>query len=183
MKSPGTQSDHPSLEHKLLRHLLRGGSVAQFAGDLGLGLDELGGCVELNAVTQRAGALRELEEYGEQFALARHRARAIDCLGKMVTLGTARESLRRACHDLLVPPPPKPGKHAHRLLAARDWLEQTLAPKPLPARQVIDLADRQGIAAATLRRAKRHARIVTIREGFGPGARFIWHLPGPVNGR
>ena len=177
MNSPNAETCNGTLEHRLLDYLLDGGSVPAFAQQLGLGLDELSGRMDLQILTDRAALLGQLQQLSEQFALARRRLEAIECLGRMVTGGGARESLRRACTELLRPPRRPAANRAIRLSAARRWLEQTLASGPMPARQVAILAQQQGICSATLRRAKRQAAVVTSREGFGPGARFVWRLP------
>ncbi len=60
---------------------------------------------------------------------------------------------------------------------ATDFLRDLLADSPLPAKDVMKEARAAAIAERTLDRAKRAAGVVTRRDGFGPGATYLWSLP------
>jgi hypothetical protein len=50
--------------------------------------------------------------------------------------------------------------------------------EPLPARLVFAMARDAGVAARTLKRAKRKAGVRTVRRGFGAGSTWLWSLAG-----
>jgi putative DNA primase/helicase len=58
------------------------------------------------------------------------------------------------------------------------WLTETLADGPRLASIVEQLADDEDISKATLRRAKRAAKVKSDRKGFGRGSEVWWALPG-----
>lgn len=69
------------------------------------------------------------------------------------------------------------GNHgaASALNEAVNWLRDTLADGPRPAKEVKDAADRDGIKARTLDRAKARLRVVAAPDGYrGP---WVWRLP------
>jgi hypothetical protein len=57
------------------------------------------------------------------------------------------------------------------------FLRELLASGPVPARQVKAEAREAGIAERTLDRARQAIGARTRRDGFGPGARYVWELP------
>jgi hypothetical protein len=64
-----------------------------------------------------------------------------------------------------------------RLEQAMLWLSEKLADGPMPAAEIMDAATHAGHSAATLRRARERLGIVVVREGFGPGGRWLWRAP------
>jgi hypothetical protein len=64
-----------------------------------------------------------------------------------------------------------------QLMKAMIWLQETLADKPLPAVKVKSVAAKAGFSPMTVRRAREHLGIVVVREGFGPGGRWLWRAP------
>ncbi|MCZ6492672.1 MAG: hypothetical protein O6933_01190, partial [Planctomycetota bacterium] len=60
---------------------------------------------------------------------------------------------------------------------AVNWLRDMLSAAPIPAGDVKHTADRDGIKARTLDRAKATLRVVAEREGFGKDGRWVWRLP------
>lgn len=61
---------------------------------------------------------------------------------------------------------------------AEKVLREILADGPVPARKVKALARDAGVSDRTLDRAREAIGAVTRREGFGPGASYLWELPG-----
>ena len=60
---------------------------------------------------------------------------------------------------------------------AVNWLRDMLSDGPMPAGDVKHTADRDGIKARTLDRAKVKLRVEAEREGFGKDGRWVWRLP------
>jgi hypothetical protein len=58
------------------------------------------------------------------------------------------------------------------------FLRELLAQGPVPAKQVKAEAREAGIAERTLDRARQAIGAKTRRDGFGPGSRYVWELPG-----
>ncbi|MBK9129160.1 MAG: AAA family ATPase [Phycisphaerales bacterium] len=58
---------------------------------------------------------------------------------------------------------------------AAEWLADALADGPQPARELFERAERVGIAARTLKRAKARVRALAVKGGFGGG--WVWRLP------
>ncbi len=67
---------------------------------------------------------------------------------------------------------------APELKSAVEFLGEILADGAMPAKEVFDLAKQEGISEKTLRRAKGEAGVKSEREGFGPGSKMLWSLPG-----
>ncbi len=63
---------------------------------------------------------------------------------------------------------------------AEEVLREVLAAGPVPARQAKAQARDAGISERTLARAREAIGAVTKREGFGPGAFYVWALPDPM---
>lgn len=61
---------------------------------------------------------------------------------------------------------------------AAEWLTNELSQGPVPAADLIKSARANGIKDKPLRTAREKLDVQTIREGFGPGAKYLWHLPG-----
>ena len=61
---------------------------------------------------------------------------------------------------------------------AESFLEAALADGPVPASVVVPAAKQVGISSRTLDRAKANLGIHPFRDGFGPGGRWVWALPG-----
>ncbi len=70
-----------------------------------------------------------------------------------------------------------------RATLALDVLLDLLSEGPRPAAEIVALTNNQGIAQGTLRCAKRHANILSIR-GNQPGPHgngsWLWALPAPT---
>jgi hypothetical protein len=75
--------------------------------------------------------------------------------------------------DLLAAPSKKEGK----LAAAMSFLSTTLECGPVAQPQIKAKAIKEGIAIRTLERAKEVLRLISEREGFGPGSKCFWKLP------
>ncbi len=60
---------------------------------------------------------------------------------------------------------------------ATEWLNGLLDSGPVPAKEVKEAAERDGISSRTLDRAKKVVGVVSGREGFQSGSRWIWQLP------
>jgi hypothetical protein len=73
-----------------------------------------------------------------------------------------------------------PQSHEDRTATADaiEWLRDTLSHGPRPSRDVEADASRSDISPKVLRRAREKLGINPRREGFGPGSRVIWGLPG-----
>ena len=87
-----------------------------------------------------------------------------------------REPVRMTANEALAAELTDTGERTERD-DARGWLEKALADSPMPAKETIRQAKENGIAERTLRRAKNSLRVETHREGFGPGAKWLWRLP------
>lgn len=61
--------------------------------------------------------------------------------------------------------------------AAQTWLRDRLCGGPVPAADIREIADAVGIAPRTLDRAKAALGVRSLRQGFGPGAAYLWALP------
>ena len=59
------------------------------------------------------------------------------------------------------------------------WLRQALAEGRLPAKELFELAARNGYTPRMLHLAKPKAGVTIVREGFGPGAAWHWMLGTP----
>ena len=57
-----------------------------------------------------------------------------------------------------------------------DWLRQLLAAGPMPVRQVQTEAKHIGVPWRTVQRALKKSGAESVREGFGPNARYVWRL-------
>jgi hypothetical protein len=79
--------------------------------------------------------------------------------------------------DLLRVRRDEPDDQAPPRSEAEEVLRVILADGPVPARQAKQLARDAGIAERTLDRAREAIGAATRREGFGPGARWLWSLP------
>ena len=62
--------------------------------------------------------------------------------------------------------------------AAKTFLRQALARGPLPAKEILKMAAEEGLTPKTIRTAKEALRVVSEREGFGPGSKLRWSLSG-----
>jgi AAA domain len=76
--------------------------------------------------------------------------------------------------DLLRPPDPD---EAPQQAEAMKVLREILTERPMLARDVERLAVHAGIAKTTLHRARKSLGIITRREGYGPGSRYVWSMP------
>jgi hypothetical protein len=64
-----------------------------------------------------------------------------------------------------------------------EWLCQLLAQGPVPAAEGMEAAEVSDFTESTLRRAKRKLGVVSSKEGYQDGTRWVWSLPMPtVNG-
>jgi hypothetical protein len=69
-----------------------------------------------------------------------------------------------------------------KAVSTRNWLRSVLSVGPLPSREVYALAKANGIPARSVRRAKRHYRIKSVKRGGrwqGWGAQWMWQFPAP----
>lgn len=81
--------------------------------------------------------------------------------------------------DDLVRSEPEGSGRESREGEATEWLRFALADGPIPATEVRERADADGIKWRTLERAKSALGIVPTREGFGDSGRWVWALPAP----
>ncbi len=72
--------------------------------------------------------------------------------------------------------PPSPERQTDRA-AAKAWLHEILAPGPLAARKVEDMAKRAGFTPRTLRRAREDIGVISRRNGPRAGGSYLWSLP------
>ena len=80
--------------------------------------------------------------------------------------------------DLLRTPARDDGWEAPAREEGEAFLRELLANGPVPARQVKAEARQASIAERTLDRARQAIGARTRRDGFGPGSRYVWELPG-----
>ncbi|MCH9034654.1 MAG: hypothetical protein IID42_09135, partial [Planctomycetes bacterium] len=72
---------------------------------------------------------------------------------------------------------------------AKSFLAAVLEEKPLPSKEVINLAEQEGMSEKSLRRAKAELEIESKRLGFANGSVSFWVLPShtwpmdPVHGQ
>ena len=65
-----------------------------------------------------------------------------------------------------------------RACNARSWLETTLQPGPKPVVEILSLAKRDGVNQSSLRRAKRHLGVVSVRTGgLAWRGKWLWQFP------
>lgn len=83
-----------------------------------------------------------------------------------------------SAEDLVRPEPEGSGRES-REGEATEWLRLALADGPIPATEVRERADADGIKWRTIERAKAALGIVPTREGFGDSGRWVWELPAP----
>jgi hypothetical protein len=60
---------------------------------------------------------------------------------------------------------------------AKEWLRDALACGPVPAIDLQERAEREGVFWGTLRRAATELGVTSRREGFGEGSKWVWALP------
>lgn len=65
---------------------------------------------------------------------------------------------------------------------ARSWLSEALKDCSVPVKDLQVMARNDGMAWRTLERVKNDLGIVARREGFGPGARYVWAFPITFSG-
>ena len=61
---------------------------------------------------------------------------------------------------------------------AIEFLQDFLSRGEMAAKDAETAARNAGVSSKSLRSAKAALRVVTRREGFGPGAIWFWGLPG-----
>jgi hypothetical protein len=71
---------------------------------------------------------------------------------------------------------PKGGRSAERREAA-EWLRRELAGGAVAAKDLEARAQDAGLKWRTVQRAKDDLGVRDVRDGFGPGARWLWALP------
>ena len=67
----------------------------------------------------------------------------------------------------------QPNKHHHQRKDAMEWLRDYLREGPQPADMVIHAADAVGIRERTLKRAKEHLHVISLKDGKV----WFWRLP------
>jgi len=60
---------------------------------------------------------------------------------------------------------------------AVEWLAEQLKTGPVAAKEIRARAKRDGLAWATVRRAKERLGVTSAKQGFDAGARWYWNLP------
>jgi len=86
------------------------------------------------------------------------------------------EALEGTARDLLAEAEIAGEDTAEERKDAVDWLRDLLMAGPLAADEVQRLAERDGLKWRTVQRAKKKAGAVSERDGFGPGAKYVWRL-------
>ena len=61
---------------------------------------------------------------------------------------------------------------------AIEFLQSALAEGPLPAKELDRMAREHGITPKVLRSARETLNVTIERDGFGPGSKSLWSLPG-----
>jgi len=93
--------------------------------------------------------------------------------------GAVRIEWRGECDysaaDLLA----KPKDVRPALDTAVEMLLESLANGPVEANEVRKTAGKAGVSLRTLERAKAEQKVVSKRQGFGPGSKVFWKLPDP----
>ena len=64
--------------------------------------------------------------------------------------------------------------------AAQHWLRVALMGGPRSVLELYAAAEKDGISADRLRRARRRMGLPRARRGWGKGARLYWALPGTM---
>lgn len=63
---------------------------------------------------------------------------------------------------------------------AADFLREVLADHPVPAAEILTLAEGAGVSERTLKRARERVGVRSFREGgLGASGRWVWELTGP----
>jgi hypothetical protein len=95
----------------------------------------------------------------------------LEAIGETVGI-TWRGATRHRADDL-VQPPEDGLEEAVRLLTS------LLGPGPLPAADIDRERRAANITVRTWNAARQRLRIRSERQGFGPGGKYVWHLPTP----
>ena len=66
------------------------------------------------------------------------------------------------------------------VVRAAEWLGRLLSDRSLLAVTVGDNADDSAISKTTLKRAKRHAGVISQRQGYSKGSAVWWTMPPPI---
>lgn len=90
------------------------------------------------------------------------------------------EALEGTARDLLAEAEIAGEDTAEERKDAANWLRDLLMAGPLAADEVQRLAERDGFKWRTVQRAKKKAGVVSERDGFGPGAKYVWRLAMPA---
>ena len=61
---------------------------------------------------------------------------------------------------------------------AMELLQGALAGGPMPAKEVVRIAHEHGLTAKAVRSAREDLKVKIERDGFGPGSKSLWSLPG-----
>ena len=64
---------------------------------------------------------------------------------------------------------------------AMAFLQAALARSPVPATQVARMAHERGLSPKAIRAAREALGVAIERNGFGPGGRSLWALPGGMD--
>jgi hypothetical protein len=88
---------------------------------------------------------------------------------------------QHSAEDLLAVPTDREERSA--LDEARDFLRDRLAGGPQPAEEVKRAGKAAGIFERTLERARHALGVTSRRQGFGPGATYVWWLPEAPHAR
>jgi hypothetical protein len=61
---------------------------------------------------------------------------------------------------------------------AMEFLREALAKEPMPAADVTKMAREHGLTPKVVRSAREALNVKIERDGFGPGSKSLWSLPG-----
>ena len=70
--------------------------------------------------------------------------------------------------------------HAPELRESERWLKEILSAGPLPTKELEESAKKCGFTLRMLKRAKSAAKVISVRQGFGREARWVWKLYDPA---
>jgi len=98
-------------------------------------------------------------------------------IGPIGRIAWEPEAIMMTADDALAAAAADPEERTARESAA-EWLRDALAGGPMLANDVKAAAKESSVAWRTVRRAMKAAGVTARRQGFGPGAKWYWFLPG-----
>ena len=138
--------------------------------------------------------LKHMADVFEDVRITTVRTHAINELDRMIQAGSAKETMRRCCKQVLTAYSDKArakqaqerrkrGGRPGKLKPAVELLKHILAKGPVPATYVLEVARSVGISRSTIDRARHELGVTTHRVGFAGHGEFFWRIatrPTPV---